>query len=66
MKIKDLHSLFLNSTGVSTDTRSIKSGTIFFLSWVVNFIQKYFDPVPMDLGLFFFVVDERLEQKRDN
>lgn len=65
MKIKDLHSLFLNSTGVSTDTRSIKSGTIFFALKGDNFNANKFATDAIDLGALFSVVDEEPEIKND-
>lgn len=65
MKIKDLHSLFLNSTGVSTDTRSIKSGTIFFALKGDNFNANKFATDAIELGALFSVVDEEPEIKND-
>lgn len=65
MKIKDLHSLFLNSTGVSTDTRSIKSGTIFFALKGDNFNANKFAADAIELGALFSVVDEEPETEND-
>ena len=65
MKIKDLHSLFLNSTGVSTDTRSIKSGTIFFALKGDNFNANKFAIDAIELGALFSVVDEEPEIEND-
>ena len=65
MKIKDLHSLFLNSTGVSTDTRSIKSGTIFFALKGDNFNANKFATDAIELGALFSVVDEEPEIEND-
>ena len=65
MKIKDLHSLFLNSTGVSTDTRSIKSGTIFFALKGDNFNANKFATNAIELGALFSVVDEEPEIEND-
>ena len=65
MKIKDLHSLFLNSTGVSTDTRSIKSGTIFFALKGDNFNANKFAADAIELGALFSVVDEEPEKEND-
>lgn len=65
MKIKDLHSLFLNSKGVSTDTRSIKSGTIFFALKGDNFNANKFATDAIELGALFSVVDEEPEIEND-
>ena len=65
MKIKDLHCLFLNSTGVSTDTRSIKSGTIFFALKGDNFNANKFATDAIELGALFSVVDEEPEIEND-
>ena len=65
MKIKDLHRLFLNSTGVSTDTRSIKSGTIFFALKGDNFNANKFAADAIELGALFSVVDEEPETEND-
>jgi UDP-N-acetylmuramoyl-tripeptide--D-alanyl-D-alanine ligase len=65
MKIKDLHRLFLNSTGVSTDTRSIKSGTIFFALKGDNFNANKFAADAIELGALFSVVDEEPEIEND-
>ena len=65
MKIKDLHSLFLNSTGVSTDTRSIKSGTIFFALKGDNFNANKFAADAIELGALFSVIDEEPETEND-
>ena len=37
MNIQDLYSLFIKSTGVSTDTRKIEAGNIFFALKGENF-----------------------------
>ena len=61
MKIKDLHRLFLNSTGVSTDTRSIKSGTIFFALKGDNFIVNKFVEDAINLGAYFLLLMKSLK-----
>jgi len=65
MKIKDLHGLFLNSRGVSTDTRSIKSGTIFFALKGDSFNANKFAVDALKLGALFSVTDEIPEQEND-
>ena len=58
MEIKDLHKIFLNSEGVSTDTRTIKPGSIFFALKGENFNANNFAKTAIDLGALFSVIDE--------
>ena len=65
MEIKDLHKIFLNSEGVSTDTRTIKPGSIFFALKGENFNANNFAKKAIDLGALFSVIDEIPEKEND-
>ena len=65
MEIKDLHQIFLNSEGVSTDTRTIKPGSIFFALKGENFNANNFAKTAIDLGALFSVIDEIAEEEND-
>jgi UDP-N-acetylmuramoyl-tripeptide--D-alanyl-D-alanine ligase len=58
MKISDLHQLFLQTSGVSTDTRKIKSGSIFFALKGANFNANQFAAEAISKGATYAVVDE--------
>jgi UDP-N-acetylmuramoyl-tripeptide--D-alanyl-D-alanine ligase len=57
MKLLDL---FLRSTGVSTDTRNIKVGNIFFALKGDNFNGNLFATKAIDAGASYVVVDEEV------
>lgn len=57
MEIRDLHSLFLESSGVTTDTREIKSGAIFFALKGENFDGNDFALKAIELGASWSVCD---------
>ena len=65
MEIKDLHQIFLNSEGVSTDTRTIKPGSIFFALKGENFNANNFAKTAIDLGALFSVIDEIPDEEND-
>lgn len=58
MTIGELHSLYLNSFGVSTDTRKIEPGTLFFALKGVNFNGNLFAHKALELGANWVVADE--------
>lgn len=58
MDIEKLYGHFLNSTGVSTDTRIIGKGNIFFALKGPNFNANTFSPKALELGASVAVVDE--------
>ncbi len=64
MEIKKLHKLFLESTGVSTDTRKIKEGSIFFALKGENFNANDFAIEALEKGATFAVIDE--QPRNDN
>ncbi len=58
LKIAELHQLFLQSKGVSTDTRDIKEGSMFFALKGASFNGNQFAGQALDSGAMFVVVDE--------
>lgn len=58
MKIETLHNVFLESTGVCTDTRKIKKGCLFFALKGDNFNGNKFAQEALDKGARNVVVDE--------
>ena len=58
MEIDDIHSLFSNSSGVSTDTRTIKKKNIFFCLKGRNFNGNLFIDQAIALGASFVIYDE--------
>lgn len=56
--IQKLYELFLNSTGVSTDSREIKPGSIFFALKGENFNGNKFAADALKEGAIYAVVDE--------
>ncbi len=59
MQISDIYSLFLNSTGVCTDTRSIKENSIFFALKGGNFNGNKFAQQAIEQGALYAIVDEK-------
>ncbi|WP_029035425.1 UDP-N-acetylmuramoyl-tripeptide--D-alanyl-D-alanine ligase [Salinimicrobium terrae] len=66
MKISQLHQLFLDSSGISTDTRKIKKDSIFFALKGENFNANEFAEEALEKGAAYAVIDEELkgENKR--
>jgi len=64
MKIEELHQLFLKAKSVSTDTRTLEKGTLFFALKGENFNGNRFAQKALDLGASFCIIDE--VQKPDN
>lgn len=56
--IEELYEKFLNSTGVSTDTRTIKGGELFFALKGENFDGNRFAETAIELGCSCIVVDD--------
>ena len=63
MHIKDLYSLFLDSAGISTDSRKIMSGQIFFALKGEHFNGNQFAHKALELGASYAVIDESLNNK---
>lgn len=59
MGIEELHHLFLNSKGVSTDTRTLRPGNLFFALKGINFNANKFAKKALKLGASYSVVDEK-------
>ncbi len=58
MNTEQLHQLFLQSTGGSTDTRKISDGNIFFALKGENFNANEFAGDALKQGAFYAVIDE--------
>ena len=66
MKIDDLHSLFSKSSGISTDTRTIKKNNIFFCLKGEKFDGNLFIDQAFRLGASFVIYDdEKLNYKSE-
>lgn len=57
-EIKNIYALFLKSTGVSTDTRKIDEGKIYFALKGPNFNGNSFAPKAIEQGALCCVIDE--------
>jgi len=66
MKIEDLYEAFLQSSGVSTDTRKIEKGNIFFALKGPNFNANDFASQALESGAEWVVVDEERVIPSDN
>lgn len=64
MDIQKLHKLFLESTGISTDTRNILPGSIFFALKGENFDANEFAAEALDKGAAQAVIDAPNPDKR--
>lgn len=58
MNVSTLYNLFLKSTGVSTDTRKIDPGNIFFALKGPNFNANEFAPKALEMGASVVVIDD--------
>ncbi len=58
MEIKVLHQLFLNSSGINTDTRSTKAGQIFFALKGEKFNGNEYASQAINKGASYAVIDE--------
>ena len=65
MEITNLHQLFLKSTGVSTDTRKITPGSLFFALKGEKFNANEFAAEALSKGATFAVVGEDYTGKQD-
>ena len=63
MNIETLHTYFLKSTGVCTDTRNIKEGCLFFCLKGANFNGNKFAQDALDKGARFAIIDENQYHK---
>jgi UDP-N-acetylmuramoyl-tripeptide--D-alanyl-D-alanine ligase len=58
MKTEQLYSLFRESAGISTDTRSVKPGQIFFALWGENYNGNKFAEEAITKGASWAVIDD--------
>lgn len=58
MNLSILYTLFKNSTGVSTDTRKIEKGNLFFALKGPNFDANAFAPKALEMGASVVVIDD--------
>lgn len=63
MEINKLHQLFLESTGICTDTRKLTKGNIFFALKGDNFNGNHFADKALENGASYTVIDEELDNK---
>jgi len=63
MKIKDLHSHFLKSTGICTDTRAITKDCLFFALKGANFNGNKFTQEALNKGAYKVIIDEKSYHK---
>ncbi|THD69878.1 UDP-N-acetylmuramoyl-tripeptide--D-alanyl-D-alanine ligase [Robertkochia marina] len=61
MRTEDLHKLFLNASGVCTDSRNIEHNAIFFALKGDNFNGNAFALEALKLGASYAVVDENVD-----
>jgi len=66
MNTEQLHKLFLASTGVSTDTRKITLGNIFFALTGENFNGNLFAEKAIELGASYAIIDDENFLKPNN
>jgi UDP-N-acetylmuramoyl-tripeptide--D-alanyl-D-alanine ligase len=64
MKINQLHTIYLNSSGVCTDTRTLKKDCIFFALTGENFNGNEYASKAIELGASNVVIDD-LSYKKD-
>ena len=60
MKTEQLYSLFKESTGVSTDSRTVSKGQIFFALWGENYNGNKFAAEALAKGALCAVIDDPL------
>ena len=58
MELNQIHHLFLESSGVSTDTRNIKQDSLFFALKGANFNGNSFAHQALENGACYAVIDE--------
>jgi len=58
MEIQNLYTIFLNSNGVSTDTRTLKKGEIFFALKGPKFNGNDFAKIAIEKGAAFVIIDK--------
>lgn len=66
MKIEELHLHFLNSSGICTDTRTIKKNCLFFALKGDNFNGNTFADSAIDKGAYKVIIDEEKHQNNNS
>ena len=65
MELDQIHHLFLESTGASTDTRNIKQDSLFFALKGANFNGNNFAHKALESGACYAVIDEIVQPTND-
>ena len=65
MKIKELYALFLNSNGISTDSRKLKPNMLFFALKGDNFNANNFTQKAFDAGALYCIIDEKQDPQNE-
>ncbi len=65
MNIETLHQLFLESRGVATDTRAIKTNQLFFALRGDNFNGNIFAEKALSKGAGYAIIDEELNKRNE-
>ena len=65
-ELSQLHPLFLESTGICTDTRKLKKGNLYLALKGDNFNGNNFAAKALELGADYSIVDEQPEEQNDH
>ncbi len=65
MEMEKLYQLYLRSSGITTDTRKIRKGGLFFALKGERFNGNEYAGKALELGASYAVIDERQEKKDD-
>lgn len=65
MKTEQLYSLFKKSTGISTDSRKVSKGQLFFALWGDSFNGNKFASEALERGALCAVIDDPLFEKEN-
>jgi UDP-N-acetylmuramoyl-tripeptide--D-alanyl-D-alanine ligase len=66
MEIHELYQLFLQSTGITTDTRKIEKGQLYFALKGGNFNGNTFASKALEQGASYAIIDEIEFKINDN
>ncbi len=66
MKIEEIYALFIESAGVSTDTRKITKGSLFFALKGDNFNGNKFALKALEQGASYAIIDEKVDAVSDS
>ncbi|HIB36350.1 UDP-N-acetylmuramoyl-tripeptide--D-alanyl-D-alanine ligase [Mesonia sp.] len=65
-ELSQLHQLFLESTGICTDTRKLRKGNLYLALKGVNFNGNKFASKAIELGANYAIIDEETEEQNDH